>query len=182
MKSASRILIVEDQEVLGENLKVYLGRRSADVRIAQDAEHALEILKSFTPDVVVLDYGLPGMNGVEAYVEMVRRSERQIGCVMITAYPRESIAPNANERGIRHVLSKPFGLSELRELVDLSAEEACGRPAVPFVRCSETRRAGERRSLSPRGSLPATAKDGSVAEIERRRGESRCHFKRRRAP
>ena len=181
MSPPSRILIVEDQEVLGENLKNYLGRSASDVRLAPDAEHALEILESFRPDVVVLDYGLPGMNGVETYDEIIRRSAHQLGCVMITGFPRERVAPSANERGIRHVLSKPFGLSELRKLVNLSAEEACGGPQVPFVRCSETRRAGERRSLSPRGSLPATAKDGSVVEIERRRGESRCHFKRRRA-
>lgn len=126
MSFMNRILVVEDEYVLAQNLKNFLGRRSADVRIAPDGENALEMLESFTPDVVVLDYGLPLMNGLQTYTEIVRRDARHarhVGCVMITGYPLETIAPHANERGIRHLLCKPFALSELQHLVELSAED-----------------------------------------------------------
>ncbi|MBI4292016.1 MAG: response regulator [Betaproteobacteria bacterium] len=119
-----RILVVEDEEILAENLKTFLGRRSHDVRIAQDGKQAIEMLESFAPDAVVLDYGLAPMNGLQTYTEILRRHARNIGCVVITGYPLEMISCHANEQGIRHLLGKPFGLGELEHLLERSAEDA----------------------------------------------------------
>lgn len=124
MPVMDRILVVEDERVLAQNLKSFLARRFADVRIASDGEFALRMLESFAPDVIVLDYGLPFMNGLQTYTEILRRA-RHVGCVMITGYPVENIAPRARERGIRHLLGKPFALSELQHLVELSAVSRC---------------------------------------------------------
>ena len=124
MRLTNRILVVEDECVLAENVRAYLARRSPDVRIAGDSRSALEMVESFTPDVVVLDYGLPGDNGLQFYKELVRHRARPVGCVMITGYPLESISPPAKKLGIRHLLCKPFSLSELQQLVELSAAEA----------------------------------------------------------
>ena len=121
-----RILVVEDERVLAENLKRYLGRRSPHVCAVADGEQAVEVAKSFAPDVVVVDFGLPRMNGAEAFGEMVRRQSRRIGCVMISGYPLENIAPAAHARGIRHLLCKPFSLAQLQQMVDRSAQEAAG--------------------------------------------------------
>ena len=126
MSLTHRILVVEDEHVLAENARTYLARRSPDVRVAGDSRRAMEMVESFTPDVVVLDYGLPGENGLQFYQQLVRRRARPIGCVMITGYPLENITPPANKLGIRHLLSKPFSLSELQQLVELSAAEASG--------------------------------------------------------
>ena len=126
MSVTHRILVVEDEHVLAENVKTYLARRSPDVRIAADGPRAMEIIESFTPDVVVLDYGLPGENGLQFYRELVRHRARPIGCVMITGYPLEKITQPANMLGIRHLLCKPFSLAELQQLVELSAAEASG--------------------------------------------------------
>ena len=126
MQVAPRILVVEDEYVLAQNLRAYLSRRYADVRIAADGERALEMIESFTPDIIVLDYGLPRINGLQTYSEIVRRRAGQIGCVVITGYPVESIAQRASALGIHHFLCKPFGLWELQQLVDLSAREVSG--------------------------------------------------------
>ena len=123
MASAQRILIVEDEDVLAQNVKHYLGRRSADVRIASTGRLAMELLESFVPDVLVLDFNLPGENGLQIYAEILRRRVRPIGCVMITGYPLGTISRTAGELGIRHLLGKPFRLAELQRLVDQSAEE-----------------------------------------------------------
>lgn len=126
MPVTHRILVVEDECVLAENVRTYLARRSPDVRIAADGRRAMEMVETFAPDVIVLDYGLPGENGLQFYRELVRHRSRPVGCVMITGYPLENVAPPANTLGIRHLLSKPFKLSELQQLVDLSAAEASG--------------------------------------------------------
>jgi DNA-binding response OmpR family regulator len=126
VSATHRILVVEDEHVLAENVKTYLARRSPEVRIATDGRRAMEIVESFRPDVVVLDYGLPGANGLKFYRELVRQSARPIGCVMITGYPLEKITRPANMLGIRHLLCKPFSLAELQQLVELSAAEVSG--------------------------------------------------------
>ena len=119
-----RILFVEDEDVLAENLKTFLGRRSPDVRTAPDGEQALEMLDSFIPDVVVMDLGLPGIDGLDAYSEIVRRHGRRVGCVMITGHAPEGIVELAGTRGIRHLLCKPFSLAELEQEVEASALES----------------------------------------------------------
>lgn len=126
MRPQPRILIVEDEDVLAENLKDFLGRYSPDVRTAPDGEQALEMLNWFTPDVVVMDYGLPGIDGLDAYAEMVRRHGPGIGCVMITGHAAEGMTEYAGARGIRHLLRKPFSLTELQREIDATALELLG--------------------------------------------------------
>ena len=123
MKLAQRILVIEDEHVLAQNVKSYLGRRFPDVRIAPDGRCAMEINASFIPDVIVLDYNLPGENGLQIYKEMVRQRAAPIGCVMISGYPLEKITESAKKLGIRHLLSKPFSLLELQQLIDQTADE-----------------------------------------------------------
>jgi len=123
MPTLPKILIVEDEDILAENLKVFLGRRYPEVRIALDAEQALKMLKSFEPDIVVMDLVLPGIDGFKAYSEILHRCKRKIGCVMITGHSIENLVERASAQGIRHVLCKPFPLIELQSLVDKSTEE-----------------------------------------------------------
>lgn len=125
---AHRILIVEDEQVLAQNVKTYLGRLCPDVRIAADGRCAMETFESFEPDAVVLDYWLHGENGLQIYREMLRRRARPFACVMISGYPLERIAPPANRLGIHHLLCKPFGLAKLQQLIASSAAEAARAP------------------------------------------------------
>ncbi len=123
MSSAHRILVVEDEYVLAQNVKTFLDRRCPDVRVVANGQRAMEMVESFSPDVIVLDYGLRGENGLQIYKDMLRERARPIGCVVITGYPLEKIIPPANKLGIHHLLCKPFSLAELQQLVDQSAEE-----------------------------------------------------------
>ena len=123
MPFASRILVVEDEGPLASNLRTFLARHAADVRVAADGEQALAMLRSFQPDVAVIDYGLPDMNGLQTYSEMVRSLNEPLGCVMITGYPVEDLARVAKAHGVRHVLSKPFQLAELGEAVEKSSQQ-----------------------------------------------------------
>lgn len=122
--SAGRILVIEDEHVLAQNVKTFLRRRFSDVRVAANGRHALEMMTFFAPDVVVLDYELPGENGLEIYAKLMRYMARPIRCVMVTGYPLEKVAQSASKLGIRHLLCKPFGLSELQQLIDRSTAEA----------------------------------------------------------
>jgi len=121
-----RILIVEDEQILAENIEAYLSRVVPDVRRVADGEQAVELLDSFVPDAIVMDYQLPGMNGLDTYSEMIRRNDRAIDCVMITGNPNESLSQCADDRGIRSVLTKPFSFAELLERLDTSYARITG--------------------------------------------------------
>lgn len=123
MSLARRILVVEHENVLAQNVKAFLSRRFPDVRIAGDGQRAMEMIESFAPDVVVIGYNLPGENGLQIYADIMRHRACPVACVMITGYPLERISKTANELGIHHLLGKPFSLVELQRLVDQSAEE-----------------------------------------------------------
>jgi DNA-binding response OmpR family regulator len=121
--TAYRILVIEDERVLAQNLKTFFVRRCNDVRVACDGASAIDMIGSFIPDVLVLDYGLHGISGLETYSEIQRRCTQPVGCVVITGYPPETLTPSPTDQGIRHVLCKPFGLWHLAQLVEASAEE-----------------------------------------------------------
>ena len=112
-----RILIVEDEAVLAKNLKSYLSRGAADVRTAADAAQALELLESFAPDALVVDFGLPEVDGLQTYAEIVRHQERNIDCVLMSGRPAEELASQAHDLGIQHVICKPIRFSQLQTLL-----------------------------------------------------------------
>lgn len=161
MSPPPTILIVEDENILAENLKAFLGRRSPDVRTTPDAEQALEMLNSFTPDVVVMDLVLPGIDGLDAYSEIVRRRRRKIGCVMITGYPMETIAERASARGICHLLYKPFALTELQQLVDKSADEYFSNRPCASMGAAGASNAGLSLAMADDRGAPVRRGDGS---------------------
>lgn len=118
----ARILIVDDERVLAKNMQTYLSRGASDVRTAAGAAQALEMLDCFSPDALVMDYGLPDVDGLRTYAEIIRRQGRKIDCVLTSGNPTEQLAREAHDLGIRHVIGKPFRFSELQRLLEALAE------------------------------------------------------------
>ena len=113
-----RILIVDDHAVLTKNIQAYLSRGVSDVRTAASAAQALQMLDSFAPDALILDYGLPDCDGLQTYAEIIRRRARKIVCVMVTGNPTEQLRRDARELGIHHIVCKPFRFSELQRFLE----------------------------------------------------------------
>jgi DNA-binding response OmpR family regulator len=116
-----RILIIEDGPVLAKNMKSYLSRGSCEVRTAADAAQAYKMLDSFAPDTLILDYGLPDVDGLKTYAEIVRRQSQKIEGVMITGDSSAQLAQDAHDLGIHHVICKPFRFSDLQRLLEMPA-------------------------------------------------------------
>jgi DNA-binding response OmpR family regulator len=141
MPPGTRILIVDDEEIFAENLGTYFRKRSAEVRVVPSGEAAIEAASEFRPDVLILDYGLPGIDGIETFTRL-RGLPLRCGCVMITGEPSESIPRAARATGIRHVLEKPFLLSEIEGIIAFQLTE---QGAADECRPSWKRRTTERR-------------------------------------
>jgi DNA-binding response OmpR family regulator len=108
----ARVLIIDDDERLGELLHEYLGRFGFDVRTAAHPDAGLRLLKSDAPDIVILDVMLPDMDGF-AVCRKIRETSR-VPIVMLTARGDVMDRIVGLELGADDYLPKPF---EPRELV-----------------------------------------------------------------
>lgn len=154
MKAARRVLIVEDEEILAGNLKSHLERAACDTRVAPDGASAIELIDGFSPEVLVLDYRLPDMTGFQVF-DAIRDVCGEPRGILITGHPSNEVISGAYERGIAHILFKPFPLVELSKVV-CSDAPAVNRP--PDRRCNA------------RYDFPMQLYDGSWLQAERRKG------------
>jgi two-component system, OmpR family, response regulator MprA len=111
MSDEPRVLVVEDDDDIAGVLRRSLGMEGYDVRIAADGERALEEAAMFEPDAVVLDLGLPGIDGVE--VSRRLRGRGDVPILILTA--RESLDSRVEglDSGADDYLVKPFEREEL---------------------------------------------------------------------
>ena len=116
------ILLIEDETTLAKNICAYLVRYDYEIRIAASAEAGLAEFDTFKPDIVVLDFNLPGMNGVEA-LEKIRAIDQQIKVIMITAHGSIDLAVQAMQAGAYHFITKPISLSKLRVVLDKAVHD-----------------------------------------------------------
>ena len=110
------VLIVEDEESFVEALTVGLKREGFRVHVAVDGAEALERAQSYRPEVVILDIGLPGMDGYEVARKM-REMVPSARLVALTGWAAEDNAHRVREAGFDHYMLKPVQLAELQRLL-----------------------------------------------------------------
>ena len=108
---APRVLVVEDDEDIAQALQRSLRMEGYDVRTSPDGEDALEQGRTFAPDLVILDLGLPRLDGVE--VARVLRGEDDVPILMLTARDALESRVEGLDAGADDYLVKPFERQEL---------------------------------------------------------------------
>ena len=109
--TASRILVVEDEEAFVQALSVGLQREGFTVDIARDGKEALDRFEAAPPDLVLLDVMLPRLSGIDVCRELRRRSKVPI--IMVTAKGEEIDTVVGLEVGADDYVTKPYRLREL---------------------------------------------------------------------
>ena len=111
---AANILLVEDEPGIQELLKFNLVQAGHQVTAAGDAENALQFLKSTLPDVILLDWMLPGMSGIDL-CRRLRQDERYgpVPIIMLTARGEERDKVLGLDTGADDYITKPFSPREL---------------------------------------------------------------------
>lgn len=111
---AHRILIAEDEPNIVISLEFLLRGAGYEVAVARDGVAALELAKTFRPDLVVLDVMLPSMNGFEVCSRLRHgRDTRDTKILMLTARGRESEMEKGIAAGANAYMTKPFATKEL---------------------------------------------------------------------
>ncbi len=122
-----RILVVEDEMQIARNLRDYLEVAGYEVTVVGDGAAALSSARGDRPDLMVLDLGLPGVNGLDVARELRRTS--MIPIVMLTARGEETDRIVGLELGADDYLVKPFSPKELVARVRAVLRRASGTSA-----------------------------------------------------
>jgi len=111
---SATILVVEDEPGIQEVLKFNLSQHGHDVIVANDGEDAMNLLRGALPDIILLDWMLPGMSGVDV-AKRVRSDGRLKGIpiIMLTARTEERDKILGLETGADDYITKPFSPREL---------------------------------------------------------------------
>lgn len=172
----ARIVVVEDQsdlaDLIGRNLEI----EGFEVRTVGDGRAAVPLVRSWRPDLVILDLMLPGMDGFEV-LRAIRGVDRRLPVIILSARGEETDKVRGFRLDADQYVTKPFGLLELLErvhgllrrsavaaTVDAAAQLTFGNIVIDTASHAVTR-AGEPVTLSPKAFallLALMRHDGAV--------------------
>ncbi len=133
MKTKGRVFVLDDDELIESMLVRALSRDGYRVQGETDPGEVLDKIRSFAPDVILLDIKLPGANGLELLQEIIDRGiTRQV--VMLTSDDSAETAVKAMKLGAADYLTKPFDLDEVKIVVGNAIEKGALRREVDYLR------------------------------------------------
>jgi len=136
-----KILVVDDEHLIRWSLEQNLKKQGYEVMIAGSGEDALKLLKEETPDLILLDVQLPGINGLEV-LEKIKEQEEEILVIMVTALGVLETAVKAMRMGAYDYINKPFNLDELAIVIKKALETGELKREVAHLRSEQTRKYG----------------------------------------
>ena len=111
MNEHRRILVVDDEPQITRVLRTSLSSQAYDIRVANDGETALEIMKDWTPDLVITDLSMPNMDGLELTRRL--RVTSQLPILILSVRGDERTKVQALDAGADDYVTKPFSMEEL---------------------------------------------------------------------
>ncbi|MGA1867823.1 MAG: sigma-54-dependent transcriptional regulator [bacterium] len=109
----SRILVIEDDNTIREGISYSLSKEGHEVDSASDGEEGFSLSKVKSYDLVITDYRMKSMNGIEV-LEKIKQMSPDTDVVLITAYGTMELAVEAMNKGASDCVSKPLSLEEFR--------------------------------------------------------------------
>jgi two-component system, OmpR family, KDP operon response regulator KdpE len=124
----TRVLVVDDDTQLLRALRINFTARGYDIRTAGDAKTALRTAADHPPDVIVLDLGLPDLDGTDVITEL--RTFTTVPIIVLSARTDSTDKVHALDRGADDYVTKPFGVEELMARLRAALRRATGSPAT----------------------------------------------------
>jgi two-component system, NtrC family, response regulator AtoC len=134
------LLVIEDEQVLAKNMARYFEKQGHTVEVAHDGALGLQTAMQLQPDVVIVDFQLPGMDGLEI-IKALRQQEDPPRIVMVTGHASVTLAIDAMKAGSMDLLTKPVALASLHAVVQRALAERGERRALAFYRQRDAREA-----------------------------------------
>ncbi len=112
-----RVLIIDDEIRLAKNIGAYLSRYAFDVQVANSGLEGLEVFASFMPDIVLLDFKLPDIDGLEV-LGRLRTFDAGANVILMSGQGSTEVAVLAMKAGACDYLSKPLVLKDLKTMLE----------------------------------------------------------------
>ena len=119
-----KILLVDDDEWIRDSLRLFFEAEGCNLLTFETAEEGMEAVKQQVYDIVISDYKLPGMDGLE-FLRRVKEKQPNAFEILITAYANCEIVKEADEIGVKDIIPKPF----TSEDVETSLSRIVGKSA-----------------------------------------------------
>jgi two-component system nitrogen regulation response regulator NtrX len=120
--SRARILVVDDEESILETLSGILEDEGYEVITASSGEKALTLFSETSPDIILLDVWMPGLDGIDT-LKKIRKINKQVSVIMISGHSNIDTAVNAIKLGAYDFLEKPLSLDKVLILVGRALEK-----------------------------------------------------------
>jgi two-component system KDP operon response regulator KdpE len=160
----TRVLVVEDDRALRQALAINLRARQYDVTAVDDGTAALAAAASHPPDVVILDLGLPDMDGNEVIQGL--RGWSQAPIIVLSARTTQGDKVVALDVGADDYMTKPFGMDELLARLRAALRRAGSDPDAPVVETdSFTIDLATKRASTPAGPVHLTPTEWHLLEV-----------------
>lgn len=133
IKKPGKILIVEDDEGMRFFLSEALQKEGYHFHSVESGEQALKEIEKEPFDLILLDYNLPQMNGMETFARLKEKASEQV-VILITAFGNKDLAVEAMEQGVFDYFNKPLDISEFRVVIRRGLERAFMQKEVTRLR------------------------------------------------
>lgn len=107
-------MLIDDDEWIRDSMRLFFESEGCDLVTLETAEEALEVIGEQPYDIIIADFRLPGMDGIELF-RRIRGSCRQTIKILITAYMSEKVVSAAKKVGVHDLIEKPFKTETIEE-------------------------------------------------------------------
>jgi two-component system, OmpR family, KDP operon response regulator KdpE len=160
----SAILVVDDEPPILRTLAINLRARGYDVQLAKSGHEALALAARRHPDVVVLDLGLPDMDGIDVIHGL--RGWTSVPIIVLSARTAEAQKVAALDAGANDYVSKPFGMDELMARLRVALRTTTPADELPVIETTDfTIDLAARRVRRGNDDVRLTATEWQVVEI-----------------
>jgi two-component system response regulator AtoC len=128
-----KILVIDDEPILRDSLKLALETSGYEVLTARSGEEGLELFQKRNPDLVLLDHWLPAMNGDEV-LRRIKEEDPETPVIIMTAQGSIELAVNSMKNGAFDFLVKPFELDQIEALIKKGLEGVRLKKEVEWLR------------------------------------------------
>jgi DNA-binding NtrC family response regulator len=109
-----KIMLIDDDEWIRDSLGLYFEDEGCHLLALETAEEGIEALKGQNYDIIMVDYRLPGMDGIE-FLKRIQKMQSHAMKVLVTAYKSKEVVSKAMKTGIDDFIEKPFTTKTIEE-------------------------------------------------------------------